>query len=894
MALSAGDKLGPYEIVEAIGKGGMGEVYRARDSRVGRDVAVKVSEQRFGERFEREARAIAALNHPNICTLFDVGPNYLVMELVEGPTLAERIKEGAIPLEESLNIARQIADALEAAHEKGIVHRDLKPGNVIVKEDGSVKVLDFGLAKVAPTSRSSSDNDNPELSPTISMAATQAGVILGTAAYMSPEQARGKPVDKRADIWSFGVVLYEMVTGQKLFKGEDLTETLASVVKEKPDLSQIPDQLRPLLEKCLEKNPSQRLRDIGDWKALLDAGLAQSQLQAEARPSSGGGPMWLWPAVAATAIVIAGIGFWSPWRSAQPEDRPLVRLEVNLGDIDLGPAANNVIFSPDGTRIAYVATPIAGGPPQLYTRRLDQETAIVLQGSDGASLPFFSPDGEWIGFGDPVAGQLKKISVQGGTAINLAPVPEGRFSGASWSEDGYIVYGVSANGLWRVPDGGGESELMTPLAAGQLSYTAPQVLPGGRTVLFTLTQAFGQPASIDVVSMDSGERKTIVPGGKTGRYLPSGHLIYLKDRTLFAVPFDAERLETRGSAIPLFEGVGSDPRGQASLAFSSNGTLVYRSGSGPGTGAGAMSTVEWLDVAGNREAIISTPGAYAQPRLSPDEQRLVMRVGNGPAMGRIEVYDIQRGGFSPLTFENGMYSRPIWSPDGRFVVFGSENSLIWARADGAGQPQRLLEVSGPVQPYSFSPDGGRVAFEQIVNLPDIWTAPLTVEGDRLLAGNPEEFLATQFGEGLPSFSPDGRWLAYASTDSGRDEISVRAFPPLASGQGAKFPVSTDGGIYPFWSRNSDELFFLADGRIMAANYRVNGDNFVADRPRVWATLDGNLTGASLWGMASDGRALITVPVRSDEPQAAPEPQHQVVFLQNLFDELRRRVPVEGN
>ncbi len=903
MPFSSGDKLGPYEIVEPIGKGGMGAVYRARDTRLGRDVAIKVSDQKFGERFEREARVISSLNHPNICTLFDVGDNYLVMELVEGSTLAERIKSGAIPLEESLAIARQIADALEAAHEKGITHRDLKPGNVMVKEDGTVKVLDFGLAKVASVTPAS--GSDPELSPTISMHATQAGVILGTAAYMAPEQARGKPVDKRADIWAFGVMLYEMVTGKRLFQGEDLTDTLASVVKIDPDLSAAPLELRPLLEKCLQKDPRNRLRDISAVDAFLEVGRKEAALaasQRQAHPTSEGGRKWIWPTVAAIAIVVAAGSFLFS-SDPEAEDRPLVRLTADLGDdIDLGPPGNaGATISPDGTRLAYVAS-VAGRPGQLYTRRLDQTVATALPGTEGAAFPFFSPDGEWIGFSQ--RSEIKKISVEGGAAVSLGMTET--FTGASWGEDGTIVFGTAlTGGLLRIPEAGGEPELLAPLAGGEFGNDAPRILPGGRAVLFTAMRAPGAgQQDVAVFTLADGQRKILVPGASSGAYLPTGgsapgesargHLIYLSGGTLFAVRFDPERLETSGAAIPVLDGVGSAASGSATLGFSRDGAFVYRSGGyAPPVG---RRTVEWLDASGKREPLIGTPGGYCCLRLSPDARRLALGTDQGVSRG-ISVYDRERGGFGPLTFDPGGYNYPVWSPDGRFVVFMKQGTLLWARADGAEQPQPLLEGAAIREPFSFTPDGSRLAYSELGNNRDVWTVPVTTEGAQLKAGEPERFLATQFAESDPMFSPDGRWIAYMSNESGRPEISVRAFPPPKSAEGAKFPVSTDGGQQPVWSRNTAEMFFQSpDGKIMVAGYRVNGDTFVADRPRVWAELAGDLQGATFYDMGPDGRALITVRAPSGapgEPEAAPAPRHTIGFLLNFFDELRRRVPGNG-
>jgi Protein kinase domain/WD40-like Beta Propeller Repeat len=505
----------------------MGEVYRARDTRLGREIAIKVSAERFGERFEREARVISSLNHPNICTLYDVGPNYLVMELVEGPTLAERIKEGPIPLAEGLGIARQIADGLEAAHEKGITHRDLKPGNIKIKPDGTVKVLDFGLAKVGPRTASGGGQD-PENSPTISMAATQAGVILGTAAYMAPEQARGKPVDKRADIWAFGVVLYEMVTGKRLFQGEDLTETLASVVMKEPDLSDAPVELRRLLAKCLIKDPRKRLRDISGVELLLDDERAQSQ--AEAPPQDvilppTGAKKWLWPSIAAVFAIMTAVVLvlWAPWRRRQPADRPLMRFSADLGPDAARSPRHTVAISPDGTRIAFAGR--AGGVTRLYTRRLDQPDATLLvSGTSDFPELFFSPDGQWIGF-EAGTNTIKKVAVQGGSAVPLGGTL-GQIVGVSWGDDDNIVVG-GYNGLWRLPGAGGMAKHLTE---GVCLF--PDVLPGSKAVLFDNDATSGltlDSDSIEVLEFASGKRKTLIKEGYYPLYVPSsaeaGHLL---------------------------------------------------------------------------------------------------------------------------------------------------------------------------------------------------------------------------------------------------------------------------------------------------------------------------------------------------------------------------------
>jgi serine/threonine-protein kinase len=471
MPLAEGAELGPYQIRSLIGQGGMGEVYLARDPRLDRDVAIKVSAARFTERFEREARTVAQLNHPNVCTLYDVGPNFLVMEFVEGETLAERIKSGPIPLDEGLKLANQIIDGIEAAHEKGITHRDLKPANIKIKPDGPIKILDFGLAKVGPEAgqRAAPPSEN---SPTLTMGLTEAGAILGTAAYMSPEQAKGKTVDKRADIWAFGVVLHEMLTGERLFQGGDMGDTMAAVIMKEPDLSAAPERVRRLLERCLEKDPRRRLRDIGDARMLLEEGGATSPAQATSRPHK---QPWLAWIVAALVLVAAVLGFgW--WQATRSPALPLVRFDVDLGaDVALAQILESgVTLSPDGTRLAYAAS-VAGGPTRLYIRRLDEPKAVEIPGTDGAGSPFFSPDGQWVGFNVGNPPKLAKVSVEGGAVVPLADL--GIL--ASWGEDGSIVYGLpNAEVLFRIPPGGGAPTKIGEANKDGFDFEA-QTLPGG-------------------------------------------------------------------------------------------------------------------------------------------------------------------------------------------------------------------------------------------------------------------------------------------------------------------------------------------------------------------------------------------------------------------------------
>ena len=682
MPFSAGDKLGPYEIVALISKGGMSEVYRAHDPRLGRDVAIKVSAERFSARFEREARAVAALNHPNICTLYDVGPNYLVMEYVEGENL-----KGPLALDEALRIARQIVDALEAAHEKRITHRDLKPANIKIKPDGLVKVLDFGLAKMHEPPGEDGD--------TVPLGMTEDGAILGTPSYMSPEQALGKKADKRSDIWAFGVVLYEMLTGQRLFKGKEMGDILESVVKDQPNLDAVPAKVKPLLERCLEKDPRKRLRDIGDVELLL----ADAPVARPARPLTRIVP-WV---IAAVLAVVAGAASWTAWH-ATPLSRPLMRLNVDLGPDVLVDAGFTATISPDGTRLVFLAGG-RDGVRRIAVRPLDRTQATLLQGTENAGNPFFSPDSQWIGFS--AQDKLQKISVQGGAAVTLCDSAGG--ATASWGEDGNIIASLGGTGgLFRIPDTGGTPQPVTKLENGEVTHRWPQVLPGAKAVLFTSSNSAVQFTNgrIEAMSFKTGEKKILVRGGYFGRYLPSngstGHLVYLQHGVLFAVPFDPVRLEIRGSAVAVLEDVaGVESVGAGHFGFSQTGAFVYAL-----AGSGDSWSVLWLDSSGKTEPLLAKPGIYYNPRFSPDGLRLAMTVEGGKG-NDIYVYDWKRDIMSRLTFTSQVDGYPTWTPDGKHLVFSSQDSgaysIQWIRADGAGEAQPLLQGRNPVRPFSFSP-----------------------------------------------------------------------------------------------------------------------------------------------------------------------------------------------
>ena len=855
----------------------MGEVYRALDSRVGREVAIKTSREQFGERFEREARAIAALNHPNICTLFDVGPNYLVMELVEGTTLAERIAEGTIPVEEALRIARQIADALEAAHDKGIVHRDLKPGNVILKADGSVKVLDFGLAKQTGSADTSAGQAD---SPTLSLAATQAGVILGTAAYMSPEQARGKSVDKRADIWAFGVLLYEMVTGRRLFQGEDLTETLASVVKVEPDLSAAPPRLRRLLAKCLAKDPRNRLRDIGDvWELLAD----------EAQPAGSGGaakPSMSRAIVAlgaVAALVLAALTGFAAWTLKPSEPRPVTR----WADQPPGLAQTNLrsvlTITRDGRQFAYAGT------DGIYVRSMDADSAsFVLRNEGGTTAfsPVFSPDGKWLAFWSSGDQQLKKVPVAGGAPVRLAAVAANP-QGIAWDTDDSILYESGDSGIWRVPAAGGEPMLVVgPGDVVLIRY--PQFLPGPNLLLATAVTGAGAGSDNVVVFSSSGQPTVLFPGSRA-RYLETGHIVYAQNDVLYAVPFDLDRLQPTGAASPLVESVQPNP---SQYAVSESGTLVYLRGSG--VTEATPSVLGWVDLKGTATRLAVPPMPYRHPRLSPDGRRVAAYTADASGESRIWVYDLDGKSQIQLLAGKGRNSRPIWTPDSQRLAFTSDRegteAIWWQAADGSSPAVRLTmgEAGLPHWPDAFSPDGKTLAFTKYrAGEQQIWA--LSLDGDRalkLIAGGN----ATNQAGGL-DFSPDGRWIAYRTNETNPPHIQLQPFPTT----GVHYDTASAGGSYPMFSRDGTQLFYrrqvaggAAEGQLALVDISRGAPRFTNERVlpvrgiRVFF-------GHRDYDISKDGKRLMVVlPEKEEAVVAAPPPQINVVL--NWHEELRTRVP----
>src|SRR5262245_52795992 len=901
MALTVGTQLAFHEITALLGKGGMGEVYRARDLKLKREVAIKILPEEFSRdadrvsRFQREAEVLASLNHPNIATIYGLQEanetRFLVLELVEGETLADRIARGPIPVEEALDIAKSICEALEAAHEKGIIHRDLKPANVKITPDGSVRVLDFGLAKMGGTPTVRGDE-----SPTLTVGQTEAGVILGTASYMSPEQAKGKAVDQRADIYAFGAVLYEMLVGKRLHRGETTTEVLASVIKDEPRWDTLPVQVQKLVRRCLEKDPQKRLRHIGDAMVLVDdAPIVPISVPTTAES----GRHWVLPAVTVALAVALAVAGWNWWRATRLTDLPLVRQDVDLGvDISLPPTVafvSSVVISPDGTRIANIASPASGGQQVLFTRRLDQPKAAQLPGTANALGPFFSLDGHWLGF---AAGRkLYKMSVEGGAAVPLMDL-NGQFGGASWSEND-IVVAIRGRLLVRIPPGGGQATALTEIAPEELFEVSPQILPGGKAVLFASNvRTDPDNGTIEVVSLVDHHRKAVLRGGSFPRYVASfnggsqGHLLYTFKGALYAIPFDTGKLETHGTAIPVVDDLSGPSNVAGKFDVSQTGTLVYRKGS---IGGGpATTTVQWRDSTGKQEPLLAREGIYTTPRLSPDGKRLALAVREG-ANQDLLVYEWQSDRTIKLTFGGGTLAGnayPVWSPDGRYVVFCStDGNMFWTRADGSGQPQRLNQkkASSPQLPGSFSPDGKRLAYMEFAGNAgsQIWTIPVETQDGQLKGGMPEQFLKSQFSESQASFSPDGKWLAYQSDETGMNEIYVGPFPPAASGQSGKWVISNQGGggTFPVWSRAGHDLLYATPGgELMAVSYTVKSDTFIPDKPRVWLTR----LGVTQFDLSPDGkRVAVVMPVRSEE---APKIEHEVVFIQNFFDELRRRVP----
>lgn len=908
MSLTPGTRIGPYEVVGSLGAGGMGEVYRARDAKLGRDVALKLLPTAFASdperlaRFDREAQVLASLNHPHIAQIYGFeqsGPSTgsgqamraLVMELVDGPTLADLIAAGPMELPEALRIAKQIALALEAAHERGITHRDLKPSNVKIAADGSVKVLDFGLAKLSSSADSSMRSAievtaSPTLmSPTL---ATGVGVILGTAAYMSPEQARGRVVDKRSDIWAFGCVLYEMLTGRRAFEGEDISDTLAGILRGDPDWSLIPPgvsaTIRQYLKRCLARDAAQRVHDIGDMRLALEGAF---DAPAETVPATSLRTPRSWTRklavaglIAGAAVVVAALGALIGRRMFADPPQQVARLAIVPPGGLIAPTQidSDVAISPDGSRVAFVNS--EQGRLGLYVRGLDRMDAIRIAGVGVPRSPFFSPDGQSIGFFDGPA--IKRVAATGGPVVTVTSIA-GAGVGGSWGEDDTIVFGTSvSNGLMRVPAAGGTAARLTTGRQGEV-HSFPELLPGGRAILFTrsIGTLGGSNAEVAVLDTQSGAVSNVIAGGSHGRYSSSGHLVYSFSGTLRAVAFDVTSRAVRGNPVPVMDRVVTKPSGAANFAIASNGSLVYEAGDAV---VNPERNLVWVDRQGNEELLSPVKRAFVYPRISPDGRRVALDIRD--MENDVWVWDFARQNLQRLTFDPGLNRGVAWTPDSQRVVFSVESdgteSLFWQNADGSGKPERLTTAppGRPQVPYALTPDGKQVIYGEPGQPPfDLFALPL--EGTR----TPAALLNQPFSEHNGEVSPDGRWIAYQSDESGENEIYVRRFPSLDS----RAQVSSGGGARPAWARNGRELFYLkADGTMMAVPVEPgDGSGFVTGPAK--ALFSGQfyaLQAGRSYDISPDGKRFLLIKDATPRTAAAL----QLVVVLNWLEELKRLVP----
>ena len=881
-----GQRIGIYHVQEQIGAGGMGEVYRARDTRLGRDVAIKILPAVFTRdpdrlaRFEREARVLASLNHPNIATIHGVeeadGVPALVMELVDGETLAERIARGPLRVADALAIATQIADALEAAHEKGIVHRDLKPANIKITPGGAVKVLDFGLAKAIRTDGLDGEASN---APTMTIGDTRDGVIVGTAAYMSPEQARGQAVDKRTDIWAFGCVLYEMLTGRRAFGGDTISDTIAAILERHPDWDALPHNLlsgvRRVLVRSLEKDSRRRLRDIGDIGVELEesAGDRIASPERSARPKER--RLAPWVALAAALGIAGGVAAWLWPRSgddAAPSSVIRTTLTLPAGhELDTRAGAAPVAISPDGQRVAYVA--LRDGRAQLYLRELDAFEPMLMTGTDGAMYPFFSPDGMWVAFF--ADGKLKRVSIGGGAplpicdAVDVSP-------GGTWSPDGTIVFdpGDTAAGLTRVPATGGRPEMLTTadpsMDARNLSW--PRFLPDGRALLVTVSGLPGQEPMLAALALDTGEWHVLSPGIEA-QYVSSGHLLYhaptVREGEIQAIEFDAASLAARGTPFPVLDSVFRARNGGAAyFAAALTGTLVFAPG-------GLQHTLVDVDRTGRRTALSDDRRGFRFPSLSPDGRRLAVTIDPRPS--QIWVYDLARRSGIPIA-TGGHSLTPLWTRDGRYVLYSSQGDMYQRTADASAPPERLLTRDRPQYPSSWSPDGRLLVFheENATNTNDIRIMEI--------GGGERPLITTPAAELHGEISPDGRWFAFTSDETGRNEVHVRPFPNINARQW----VVSRGGESARWSRDGRELFYMNGASLMSVPVDISARSFVAGTPVTLFTGPFDTTQDNNYDVFPDGQHFVMVEA---DPDARPT-RLQVVL--NWSEELKRREAVSAS
>jgi serine/threonine-protein kinase len=899
MPLTPGSRVGPYAIEAPLGAGGMGEVYRARDTALNREVAIKIIPDLFAgnaermARFEREAQTLAALNHPNIAHVYGLESRALVMELVDGEDLAERLKRGALALDDALPIATQIVDALEAAHERGIVHRDLKPANIKVRTDGVVKVLDFGLAKALDpvNTPSNSDSNSPTvLSPTFRSGLSQQGIILGTAAYMSPEQAKGKPVDKRTDIWAFGCVLFEMLTGKMAFAGDNITEILAAVVRGEPDWSELPADtgasVQRLLRRCLTKDPKDRLSDIGVARLEIRDATDNSR-SAEAPPqlARAGRRSHAWWMLAAGIIagaMVAVIAAWRMWPT--PPSLPPLKLAIDWPDglRWAGPSGPGLAISPDGTRIAYVA--IGGSGPQVCLQDLRTNEMRVVSPVDSPYNPFFSPDGTQIGF--VANGKLWRAPVAGGTPFEIGSV-DVNDRGVAWSDDGFI-YSGGGSGISRIPESGGTREQITSVdkSAGEVAHRFPTIVPGRRGVLFSIFKGSLEDARVAVVDVTTKKWRVVLDRASHAPiYVRTGHLVYLRSGVLMAARFDPSRLEVTGPSTPVMSGVLYNNGGAGHFGVSSTGTIAYM----PDSGTRAQADLLWVDRSGRTTATDIPRGAFSWPELSPDGTRLALESSTSQERQNIVVWDFGRHTLTPITRDSSVSEAPIWMPDGANLLFtsrlqlGALGRLFRQRADGAGTLTQI--TSGPLKQVYAS--GGEYPGAVLSETSVLYAVTGTdSDGIKQLDVKTGESHMLVPGGRTPRLSPDRRWLAYRTTESGISEIYVSPYPDVG---GARWQVSTGGSSTPRWSRDSTELFYRGLGANRSHMYVLKvggGATLEGARPQVLVDVpDSGSNTLEEFDVARDGRFLVLKAL----PQQPPIP-HVIV---NWFEVLRQAVPTNA-
>ena len=904
MPLEPGTTLGPYTVTAKIGEGGMGEVYRATDTKLDRDVALKVLPEAFTAdpdrlaRFEREAKVLASLNHPNIGTIYGLeeaeGVKALVLELIEGPTLADRIKQGPIPVDEALPIARQIAEALEAAHEQGIVHRDLKPANIKVRSDGTVKVLDFGLAKALAGDAEAADlSQSPTM--TASMGGTREGVILGTAAYMSPEQARGRPLDKRTDIWAFGCVLFEMLTGRSALGGETLSDTIAGILEREPEWGLLPAGVPPgvatYLRRCFERDPKRRVRDIGDVRLAMEGAFETTDTvrgdSATVQPFAA----WQRPmSIAATVLAAVALGGLAVWGFVRPAVVPadLVRFRIvppETAALNAGGFQSDLMISPDGTLVVYVGRNAEGMGPQLYLRRIDQLDSAPLRGGEDGVGPVVSPDGAWVGFVDgQTQRRLQKVSIFGGSPVSLTEAGSS-IRGITWGADDQILFGTDTSGLYRVSGGGGAAEpLTTPDSEqGERDHRWPSLIPEREAVVFVIA-AFGGPLNtgqLAVLDLATGAVTRLGLAGVSPRYLSTGHLVYAtEDGSVRAVPFDAASLTVTGNPVPLVEGVAVKLTGAANFSVSDNVRLVYASGTAGGRLARSLL---WVNREGRETPIPAPVRAYAQARVSPDGTRVLVDARDQEQ--DLWVWTLPDGPLTRLTFDAGADSYGNWTPTGDRIVFsstrGGRMSVWWKAADGTGVAERVGGSENSQWVTAVTPDGTRVIARSQVPDREVDLVVLPLAGDSA----PETLVGTPFSEANAALSPDGAWVAYQSDESGTVEVYVRPFPDATA---SRTLVSTVGGSQPVWAPDGSELFYLEGTQLMAVpvqtetGFPYGSPERLFDAPYYFESPGRN------YDVAPDGRFLMIKDTdQLDGGGASPA----ITVVLNWHQELLQRVPI---